>query len=300
MRVALVAPDWGNSWIPLIKAEVERRGHAFSCIRPGDSVNNSQGNTVAIHAWADQTGLTPMPLSVRNVMFMRRYELFNNALPTIRWQYVSDLILVNSWIKGEVDQYFKVKGIKTRTHLIYNAVDTSQWTFKERKPNHRIGMACHVHPKKNLPLALEVLANLPEHFELHIAGAVQDMCTHEYLDHLARQMRRKVILYGHIDREHLNLWWDQMGFCLSTSISEGNPNNVLEAMAKGIKPVVLNWPGAEDQFSADCMGYSAAALAFFIQTGPYESLRYRQHVEKFHSLDNISRAVDIALGESQA
>lgn len=304
MRVALVAPGWGNSWIPLIKAEVERRGHEFEVVRPNQ--NFSLTHDVYIHAWASGDGIR----GKRNVMFMRRYELFSGALANIVWTRIDDLILVNSWIKDVVDKYFKSKGIQTRTHLVYNAVDTSKWTYKDRKPNNRIGMACHVHPKKNLPLALEVLSHLPEEFELHIAGEIQDACTAEYLNHMGKKNRRTVYLYGHIPREQLDLWWEQMGFCLSTSLSEGNPNNVLEAMAKGIKPVVLNWPGAEDQLPEEWRGNSARELADLVVEfdseaqvrtvfETYSSASYRKHVEEFYSLDNIRRAVDIALNTQE-
>ncbi len=297
MKVALVAPDWGNSWIPLIKAEVERRGHEIDVIQQG--MERTGDYDSYIHAWASSQPY----YDGKNTMFMRRYELFSGALAKVDWRHVQDLILVNSWIKDRVDEYFKEKGIQTRTHLIYNAVDTSKWTFKERKPNHRIGMACHVHPKKNLPLAVEVLSHLPENFELHIAGEVQDGCTAEYLNHMGKLLRRKVYIYGHIPREQLDLWWEQMGFCLSTSISEGNPNNVLEAMAKGIMPVVLRWPGADDQFPDKCLARSAHALAEIIEMEGicvnHDSQLYRQHVEQHFSLDNIRRAVDIALNTQE-
>lgn len=300
MKIALIAPDWGNSWIPLIQAEVERRGNEFAQITPANlalaSAELIPAFDIFMHAWAG-----PPIEGKRNVMFLRRYELFNGALAKIDWEHVQDLILVNSWIKGIVDTHFKAKGIKTKTHLIYNAVDTAQWAYQPRRGNHRIGMACHVHPKKNLPLALELLAQLPPGYELHIAGAIQDSCTAEYLDHLGKALQRKVYLYGHIPRDQLNVWWEQFGFCLSTSISEGNPNNVLEAMAKGIKPLVLNWPGAEDQFPAECIGNSAQALAYIVmntQAGhsPYDSAGYLALVESRFSLNNIKRAVDIALG----
>lgn len=309
MRVALIAPDWGNAWIPMIKAEVESRGHEFQIINPAifkepEVFDLDYAADAHIHAWA----VDYVVPGRRNVMFLRRYELFDGCLSKVRWNYVSDLIVVNSWIKDRVDEYFKAKGIQTKTHLIYNAVDLSKWTFKERKPNHRIGMACHIHPKKNLPLAVEVLAHLPEHFELHIAGAVQDGATLEYINHIAKLNRRKVYVYRHIPREHLNSWWEQMGFCLSTSISEGNPNNVIEAMAKGIKPIVLSWPGAAEQFFEGWIGNNARELADLIceydpesQTrhifAGYLSHEYRQWVQEWHSLDNIRRAVDIALNQ---
>lgn len=292
MRVALVAPDWGNSWIPMIQAEVERRGHEFKRSVKGFVFGEAD---VYIHGWAASKPVR----GEKNIMFLRRYELFDGALSKQNWGDISDLILCNTWIKSVVDKYFKVNGIKTRTHLVYNAVDTSKWTFRERGPNKRIGMVCSVHPKKNIPLALEILRYMHHDTELHIAGAIQDPCTAEYLNYMGKKQKRTVYLYGHIPRGQLDIWWEQMGFCLSTSISEGNPNNVLEAMAKGIKPIVHDWPGASDQFPKECL-FKTSLEAFRAMEGDteneplYDSRRYLDWVKARYSLDNIKSVVDLA------
>lgn len=293
MKVALVTP-WDNAWIPYLKQAVEKRGHDFILKNtwhedPLSSARRSGLYDVVLHGWSN--GASQPVDGARNVFFLRRYELFDGALTKVYWKNVDALIVVNSWIKQIVENNFKCRGITVPVHLIYNGTDLSKWTYKERKPGKRIGMACHVHPKKNLPLALQILGRLPEDYELHIAGEVQDPCTAEYLNHVGKQMGRKVYLYGHIPREQLNLWWEQMNYCLSTSISEGNPNNVIEAMAKGIKPIVHNWPGAEDQFNT----FNTIEQAIWQIHGPYESSAYRDWVGKYFSLENYERVLDIAL-----
>lgn len=289
MRVALIAPDWGNSWIPLLQKEIESRGHDFDHVK---QPYVSSSVDVYLHAWAASQ---PIP-GRRNVMFMRRYEFFTNALSKIEWEYVSDLIFCNSWIKSRVEKYFKAKGINTKTHLIYNAVDTSKWTFRQRKPNNKIGMVCSIHSKKNLPLAMDIISNTD--YELHIAGELQDPCVAEYLDYMGKRLKNKVYMYGQIPREQLDVWWEQMGFCLSTSISEGNPNNVLEAMAKGIKPVVHHWPGAEDQFP-HLFKTSSEAKTILSSDERHDSSRYLELVNERFSMKNIERAIDIAIGDLQ-
>jgi hypothetical protein len=88
-----------------------------------------------------------------------------------------------------------------------------------------------------------------------------------------------------------------MDYCLSTSISEGNPNNVLEAMAKGIKPIVHAWPGVETQFDSDMIWRTIDQAALSVVSETYESERYRTLVSERFSLDNIEAALDIALEE---
>lgn len=289
-KIALITP-WENAWVPHFRKAIEARGHDFAL---GSHLPDSYRPDAVIHGWADGA-VAPGP-NRRDIVVLRRYELFAGACSKIDWAHVDVLVCVNDWIADRVRDFFAAKGIAVPVHVIYNAVDPDAWTFRERKPNKKIGMACHVHPKKNLPLALQILAGLPADYELHIAGAVQDPCTAEYLDHAARTMRRRIYLYGHVPAEHMDVWWEQMGFCLSTSISEGNPNNVIEAMAKGIRPVVHDWPGAAQQLPGGWLFAAAGDAVRMIEAGGYDSKAYRALVENRFSLANIDRVVDLALG----
>jgi glycosyltransferase involved in cell wall biosynthesis len=289
MRVALVTP-WDNAWVPYFRKSVEARGHEFKLFRPKQALANAD---VVMHGWA--SGESQPLRGARNIMFLRRYELFDGGLARVDWTGIDALVCVNTWIRDIVTGVFGEKGLGVPVHVIYNGTDVSRWRFRERAPGKKIGMACHVHPKKNLPLAMQILARLPEGYELHIAGEVQDACTAEYLNHLGKLMRKKVYIYGHIPSEDLSLWWEQMSYCLSTSLSEGNPNNVIEAMAKGLKPVVHDWPGAEDQFPEDVRFATVEEAVAQIEAPAYESARYRSIVEEKFSLRNIERAVDLAL-----
>ena len=290
MKVVLLSP-WLNAWVPLYRAAYEARGHEFMHCK----TDLAPHADIYLHAWA--TGDTTPRYGSKNYVFMRRYELFAGGLRKVKWKAMDGLVVVNSWIKGVVEEAFKHNGVTTPVHLIYNGTDLSRWRFKLRRPGNRVAMACHIHPKKNLPLALQILAALPEDYQLHIAGEVQDACTAEYLNDVAIKMRRSLILYGHIEHSDLSRWWDDMDYCLSTSISEGNPNNVIEAAAKGIKPVVHSWPGAEDQFAPYTFNTVAEAVAQ-ITAPEYDSNEYRGMVLDKFSLANIERVVDLTLGES--
>jgi glycosyltransferase involved in cell wall biosynthesis len=101
--------------------------------------------------------------------------------------------------------------------------------------------------KKNYPLAVQVLSELPKRYTLHIAGNIQSSEFMMYLDNIMRHTNtHHVRVDGHVD--NLNEWLEDKRCILSTSIAEGCPNSVIEAMAKGIKPVVHCWPGAPEMF----------------------------------------------------
>lgn len=286
MKVALITP-WQNAWVPHFREEFEARGHQFGVFpkfAPSDC-------DVVIHGWATGTPVVPR---AKNIVFLRRYELFDGGLAKVDWSKVSALICVNSWFKHVAETIFQHENIKVPVHLIYNAVNLKKWSYTERKPGKRIGMACFVHPKKNIPLALQILATLPKDYELHIAGDIQDACLAEYLVHLSKSLDVSLYLGGQIPSTQLNDWWDQMDYCLSTSVSEGNPNNVIEAMAKGVKPIVHNWPGAQDQFPEHLFNTVSEAVEMILSSS-YDSSQYRAQVEAQFGLDNIEKVVELCV-----
>lgn len=287
MKALLLTP-WDNAWIPYFRDELEKRGWQFILAKGWNGVVRPD---LVIHGWA--SGATQPVTGAKNVMFLRRYELFDGGLGKVNWKGVDHLICVNTWIADRVREIFAENGVKTPVSVIYNGTDLNRWKYAERQPGKRIGMACHVHPKKNLPLALQIIGALPKGYELHIAGDIQDVCTAEYIAHVANSLDRDVFLYGHVPHEQLNAFWDRMDYCLSTSLSEGNPNNVIEAMAKGIKPVVHNWPGAEDQFPIHLRFDTVHQAVAAIESDEYESAAYRNLAAEKFGLQNYARVVTL-------
>lgn len=208
------------------------------------------------------------------------------------WDKIDALVCCNPWIAGVVSK--QIKNDSTTVVSVRNSIDPEKWTFKKRSHGKKIGMACRVHPIKNLPLAVQIMLGLPDDYELHIAGPVQDPNIATYLVHA---LGDRVKLYGQIDREVLDEWWDDKNYCLSTSVSEGDPMCVLEAMAKGIKPIIHDWPGASEMY--DTFKRVDQAVGEIYNYSPYESRDYRETVCNNNGISNISYVVNLALSHNQ-
>ena len=197
--------------------------------------------------WCDEVAVNFINNSLKHapyIVYVRRYEMFNKWIKELDWSKVDEVIMVNDFL---ADRFYEITGRKA--HVIYNAVDINKWKYKERKHGNQIAWVGFINQKKNLPLALQIMAGLPKNYELHIAGGIQDMQTLLYLEHIVKELQIQVTLNGQIPHEFMDEWLEDKNYILSTAISEGCPNNVIEAMAKGIKPIIHNWPGAEEQFS---------------------------------------------------
>lgn len=283
---------WDNVWLDYYNEIFTYRGHRFFALHPHHMEQFAQqaGADLYLHGWA--SGDSQPVAGATNVMFLRSYELFQpDGLKKVEWGALDALICVNPAFQRMVQAYFADHAIKVPVHCIFNGTPLQRWTFKPRVFNGKIGMACHVHWKKNIPLALQVLAKLPSDTELHIAGEIQDPCTQTYIEHVSALLKRKVVMYGHIDIGGMDAWWEQFGVMLSTSLREGNPNNVIEAMAKGIKPVIHNWLGADEQFPG--LTFLTPEEGAAMVSGPIDSERYRSHVADHFSLANIAKVVSL-------
>lgn len=222
----------------------------------------------------------------RHIVFIRRYEMYTPWIEQMDWSKVDAVIMVNMYLAKKFEQRTGVK-----PYVIYNGVLAENWRFKERKHGKKIAMVGYINQKKNYPLALQILAKLPEGYELHLAGEVQCQATMDYIDNLAKRMKRQVIYNGRID--NIDFWLEDKNYLLSTAISEGNPNNVIEAMAKGIKPVVHDWPGADSQFHGNVFNTVDEAIVLMSPESRYDSKSYRMKVEEKFGYENFIKIRNI-------
>jgi len=90
-----------------------------------------------------------------------------------------------------------------------------------------------------------------------------------------------------VPHEQMDDWMDQIDYLMSPSIVESFGYSIAEAMAKGIKPLIRNRPGAiwhetwrtEDDFIG-------------LLNGDYDSQSYRDHIHNFYRLEVQTVAID--------
>ena len=231
-------------------------------------------------------------------LWMRRYEFFEN----VWWQgmevgQIARWVFVNGGMRECVKDHFK--DLMPPNEVIPNGIwglDGIAWD-PNRTVGQKIAMVCHVHPKKNLPLAAQILAALPPEYEMHIFGGIQDVATHLYLDRFLKGAKRKATFWNQMPREAMHKALARCDYLLSTSISEGNPNNVIEAMAMGIKPVIHNWPGAKAQFPNSLVFDTVQDAVRVIREPFYRPELYRAWVKTKYGPENYRRVVDMVLKE---
>ncbi|MBQ09751.1 MAG: hypothetical protein CMD96_08175 [Gammaproteobacteria bacterium] len=222
----------------------------------------------------------------RYVVFVRRYEYYTQAIEALNWDKVDAVIMVNDYL---------AKGFEERTGVkptvIYNGVNIEEWTFQGKTHGEKIAVVGYINQKKNLPLAIQIMQNLPTNYSLHLAGRIQCGATVDYLNNICKSMKRRFYFEGEIG--NMDFWLKDKSYIMSTAISEGSPNNVIEAMAKGIKPVVHNWAGAREQFGEFVFDTVDEAVDMILHS-PYHSGFYRNIVMQKFGWNNYERVYALA------
>ncbi|MCK9328081.1 MAG: glycosyltransferase family 4 protein [Bacteroidales bacterium] len=237
--------------------------------------------------WANESAIEAMkhvngkPVVVR----LHSYEALSGYLPAIPWERVSRLVLVAPHMADVCEMMLPGITGRVDTVVIPNGVDIDNIPFTERKHGFNIAWVCDISHKKGpqlLPQVLHALVSTDKRYHLHVAGAFQEPRYEIYLKHMLHEMGLddNVTFYGHLDTAGMEEFWAKQNYLLSCSPHEGHPYNVMEAMARGIKPVIHNFYGAEKLYQKKWLWNTTNEAVTIIESGiaPHESMECLKNV----------------------
>jgi glycosyltransferase involved in cell wall biosynthesis len=166
------------------------------------------------------------------------YEAFSNLIHYVDFSKFDSVIFIADHIKDYVES--KV-GVIENAVVIPAGVDTSKYPLVEKEKNNKIAYAGEVSRKKGVDLLMFLAESLPE-YEFHIAGKYNE---EDVARHVNESRPENLIAYPYAHGT-LNEFFKDKTYFLNTSLREGNPITVLEAMSCGLQPLVRNWIGADD------------------------------------------------------
>ncbi len=230
----------------------------------------------------------------RVLIRLHSYEIFTNFPLSIDWRNIDKLIFVAPHIEEIFFERFPgLKEVIRDTGIVFNGLNLNEIPFDDRKPGYDIAWVAHINYKKAPELSLQVIKKLVEknaEYKLHIAGDFQDPRYDVYMRHLVRYMdlEKNVLFYGWVD--DMEEFWRNKNYLLSTSLHEGHPYNIMEAMARGIKPVIHWFRGAEKLYDKQWLFLTIDEAVKLITNGEYDSRYYRDFLKakKFTLEDQVN------------
>ncbi|MCH7955400.1 MAG: glycosyltransferase [Candidatus Marinimicrobia bacterium] len=203
----------------------------------------------------------------------------------VNWECVDDLIFVSKHVKNDFLSKFPAAEA-ANIHVIPNGIDLSKWKQKKRLHGKRLGFAGYLKPGKNAALLLNILIELPDDHILEIAGEWQDDKEEKFFKHLTKRLGLSKRVSVEPWQSDMNKWFEGIDYFVSTSISESFSYVICEAMAKGIKPVIIDRPGAKELWGEEFLFHSVSeAAAMMLPASDYDSKHYRKVAQRY-SIEN--------------
>ncbi|MFP4355380.1 MAG: FkbM family methyltransferase [Phycisphaerae bacterium] len=237
----------------------------------------------------------PKP-SCHVILRLHRYEAYAPGIQQIHWSKIDTLITVGN--PAVLDQLRQVapEFEQTVNHVtIPNGVDLDRFSFTPRLAGKQLAFVANMRMVKNVPLLLQCMHQLVKKdpsYQLSIAGRLDDPQLTQYTRHMIDQfgLGENVRIDGYVS--DISAWLSDKQYIVCTSLIESQGMGIMEAMARGLKPVIHHFPGAEEIYNLDWLFLTPEQFCRQITEGPFDSMAYRRYVEENYSLAQTCRMVE--------
>ena len=231
-----------------------------------------------------------MPKVCKNIVRLHRYEAYLDYPKNVNWNNIDTLITVGNRSINDA-LYRQLPDIDSMTRIVSvpNGVDMEKIRFVDRKQGKNLAFVGTMRMVKNPMFALQCMRRLHEidkDFKLFFAGSfpVEDAFVEQYLKHMVDTLGLEEVVFFDGWQKDIDSWFADKHYIISTSVIESQGMGILEGMASGLKPVVHNFPGADQIFTPEYLFSTAEDFCRHITSTEYDPREYRKFVEDKYSL----------------
>jgi glycosyltransferase involved in cell wall biosynthesis len=147
--------------------------------------------------------------------------------------------------------------------------------------------------------AFRELAQADNAYRLFIGGNFQDARYKLYFGQMIKEMglQKNIQVDGWI--EDVGTWLEDKHYIVCSSVLEGHPVGLMEAMACGLKPVIHNFVGAKGVYPTKYLWNIIPEFVQKVTHENYDSSEYRRFVQTNYSLDIQLNRIDSILSKSK-
>ena len=220
----------------------------------------------------------------KKILRIHAYEAFGETIKYIKFEKFDTVIFVAEYIKEYVERKY---GKIPNAVVIPNGIEVDKFEYKNKVKNNKIAYAGQLSRKKGIGELFFIANSLPE-YEFHCAGQFTEDDVCEYF-----HKKKPDNVFLHPFQYDLNKFFEDKTYIINTSVREGSPVGVLEGMAAGLKPLIMNWIGAKEIYGEYV--YKNLDELQLLLYGSYRPEEYRKFVEDNYSFKDIYKEIEKVL-----
>jgi glycosyltransferase involved in cell wall biosynthesis len=228
---------------------------------------------------------------------LHSYEAFTFYPMQVHWENVDCTIFVSEHIRTTLLKETSMD-IK-KTIIIPNGVNITKYSYCERKNGFNIAYLGYINYKKGPQLLIQTIksiVNRDSRYKLYIAGEFQDIRYIQYFKQMIDEMNLNKNVFYLGWQGDINNWLEDKQYILCTSLLESQGMGVMQAMAKGIKPVIHNFVGAKEVYDRKYLWNTVDEAVEMVLSNEYNSLEYRKFIEdKYEASDKIDKISNLIM-----
>ena len=250
---------------------------------------------VAWFEWANGPIIpaTHLPKTCRMICRLHRYEAYSDLPRQIQWDRVDHLVFISPGVLATFKDHINPQIEElTQVKIIPNTVNPARFPFNpEKSKGFNLAWVGRLHSDKNPALVLQIMAELKKRdprYRCFMIGHSQDKVLENYINFMIQELKLENQIIYQDRKSDIISWLSDKSFLLNTSLVEGHPVAVLEAMLSGLKPILHNFVGgATEMFPPELIYNTAAEAVELILSEDYQPEFYRNFVEERYPFQQI-------------
>lgn len=241
-------------------------------------------------------------------------EVWTGLQYSAKWDVVDDLIFIAPHIRQEMNEFeLPERREDLRIHVTPHSIDLNDWTYKERGPGFEIAVVSERWGTKGTSEILQIALKLKQidpRYKITWLGQRSDyQWEHAYRDEFVEHHKLNLEFVNIVDS--VDEFLEDKNYLLHCSHKEAFSAATAEAMAKGIKPVLHRFYGADALWPG--MTWSSIDEAVDMIAGrpsdiwplnreipEYDSASYRQYlIDHGYDLPSMMARIDNVINNKE-
>lgn len=225
----------------------------------------------------------------KKILRIHRFSAYTNLFSKIDLDKFDHVIFTSNHVRRYVETKIS-KTIKNAT-VINVGTDIDRFNYTKKVKNNKVGICGYINQKKGFVM-LKVLAKTFPNMEFHVLGQFQDEALKQYV---TEKSLPNIFIKTWVDNPEA--WYQDKTFIMSMSYVESQQMSIIEGMACGCKPAVLeHWIGANDIYLPEHLwGTHEELNKIFL--GEFKPEEYREYVVKnYNQKDEFAKIKELIGG----